>query len=63
VDLPRTFTHKPFEYNAERMANDTPRCDQQGPEIERVASLEDDERFEVYQGGHVYGNRQHCDQD
>lgn len=54
--LPRTVTHKPFEYHAKRMANDTPGRDQQGPEIECVSSLEDGERFEVYQGGHVHGD-------
>ena len=63
MDFPGAAAHKPFQYHAEGMENDTPGCDQQRPEIERVVSLEGGKRFEYYQGGHVYGDRQHCDQN
>lgn len=63
MDFPGTAAHEPFQYHAEGMENDSPGRDQQRPEIKRVVSLEGGERFKVYQGGHVYGDRQHCDQN
>ena len=57
MEFPGTAADEPFQHHTEGMENDPPGGDQQRPEIERVVSLEGDERFEVYQGGHVYGDR------
>ena len=59
MKFPGTAAHEPLQCHAEGMENDSPGRDQQRPEIKRVVSLEGGERFQVYQGGHVYGDRQH----
>ena len=63
MELPGTAAHEPFQYHTEGMDNNPPGRDQQRPKIKRVVSLEGGERFEIYQGGHVYGYGQHCDQN
>ena len=63
MELPGTAAHEPFQYYTDGMENNSPGRDQQRPEIKRVVSLESGECFKVYQGGHVYGDCQHCDQN
>ena len=63
MEFQGTAANEPFQSHSEGMEDNPPGRDQQRPEIKRVVSLEGDERLKVYQGGHVYGDRQHCDQN
>ena len=63
MEFPGTAAHEPFQHHTEGMENNPPGRDQQRPEIKRVVSLESGERLKVYQGGHVYGDGQHGDQN